>query len=98
MYRLSFLSAGCAAFLMLMNPGEEAYAEWAVQRLQFTACEQLSSLECRAATTIPRGLLKSTLKQYSYRQNFIFFSVYTTTFFEVNEHSIGVGGQFFRYL
>lgn len=84
-----------AAFLAITNPGEDAYANWVAQTMQSARCRNGTPSVCQVAGYIPEDVLKPTLKQYSYRQNFVFFSIYTTNLFGVHQRGIGIGGYFF---
>jgi hypothetical protein len=82
------------AVLGITNPGEEAYAEWAAQKIVATSCQQPQSPNCYALASVPRGALKMAVRQYSYRQNFMLFSYYTTDFAGQKERRLGVVGYF----
>ncbi|MBW4474910.1 MAG: DUF4359 domain-containing protein [Stenomitos rutilans HA7619-LM2] len=92
----SLLLAVIASLLVATNPGEDAYAEWLTQRIQVSSCQPPRSPTCYTTGVLPHALLKSMLKQYSYRRNFIFFSVYTTALLELQEHNVGIGGFFLQ--
>lgn len=93
--KLAILLTATAALLAITNPGEDAYTNWIAQRMQINSCRDRNSSVCQMVGYLPEDLLKPTLKQYSYRQNFIFFSVYTTNFFGIQKRGVGICGYFF---
>ena len=82
------------ALLVVTNPGEDAYAAWAVHRLQSEACQRPRSPACLAVTSMPQEVLIFTIKQYTHRQNCVLFSVYTTNFFSIQKQGFGLTGFF----
>ncbi|PSB17699.1 hypothetical protein C7B61_02080 [filamentous cyanobacterium CCP1] len=93
--KIALTIAAITAGLILTNPNEVSYANWIALHMQTHACQNQGSIACQTIEHLPKDMLKPTLEQYSYRQNFVLFSIYTTQFFGLQERSVGIGGHFF---
>jgi hypothetical protein len=92
---LTITTVGIVSLLMVFtNPSEDAYEEYVTNQIQDIVCQQQRTA-CLPVRTIPRGLIKPIVKGYSYRQNYVFFSLYNVNFGGLKHRSVGVGGHFF---
>jgi len=77
---------GLGAVMALTNPNEEAYSEYAADRLidymKENACtkERVPQQQCEDLIGSLRSQIQGTIANRSDRQNFILFSIYETDF------------------
>lgn len=97
--RLSLgILVGITLVLVVTNPTEQDYAEHVVWTMQDTVCQQESQPAlCPFMAALPPDLAQKMVKEYSQRRNFVFFSLYSTSFFGLKSHSIGIGKVFRAY-
>ncbi len=93
--------AGIALLIPVLNPGQQAYADHVISKLQDKDCRQeVITLEqrllCQTVNTLPRSMTKKIVLEYSSRQNFVFFSLYRTKLPGIENQSLGVAGLFFE--
>lgn len=90
-----------ASLMAATNPSKENYIEHTAWSLQETACKQeklplSAKAACAILSPLPPDMVGSIVDSYTRRQNFVFFSLYTTKFMGMETRSIGAGGHFFK--
>lgn len=86
--------------LALSNPSEEAYANYVIRSWRKQVCQQRSlptpeALACTTSTILPLKLSAEVVQNFSYRQNYVFFTIYDLSLGNTQRRIIGVAGQFF---
>jgi hypothetical protein len=93
------VAVGLLAALSVTNPSKQAYAKHLVWRFQTTVCQQKqrpisTQISCSAMLLLPPEAAADVIADYSQRRNFIFFSLYSTSFLGFQNYSIGAGHLF----
>lgn len=100
MVRLTLVAiVALGAFLAATNPDKKLYNEHVISKLQDTDCRQetlpaVSHASCHTLRTLPRTVTEPIVGGYSRRQDYLFFSLYTTEFFGLRDRSIGIANSF----
>ncbi len=89
-------------FFALTNPSEKGYQEYVVWKLKQTTCKQQSvsqeaQLACMSLSTLPYNVSAKLLSGYTRRENYLFFSIYTTEAFGLSDRSIGICGRYIKF-
>ena len=93
---------GIVTLMAFTNPSKATYAEYLTWTLQNHNCI-LEKLPNNALTTcvtlglLPDSVMQKVFEAYSYRKNYILFSVYTTDLAGLKHRSIGIAGQFIDF-
>ena len=90
-----------ASLMAATNPSKENYIEHTAWSLQETACKEenlplSAKAACGILSPMPPDMVGSIVDRYTRRQDFVFFSLYTTKFMGMETHSIGAAGHFFK--
>jgi hypothetical protein len=91
---------GISVLMAVTNPKQQDYTEHITALFQNTVCQQSElptpiQLLCRTSVVLPRNVTKQWVLQYSWRKDYIFFSLYRTNLWGLQHQSIGIGGCFF---
>ncbi|WP_026734224.1 DUF4359 domain-containing protein [Fischerella sp. PCC 9605] len=89
-------------FLALTNPSQKGYEEYVVWKLKQTTCKQKSlkpetQLSCAFLSNFPYNFSARALSGYIRRENYLFFSIYTTDAFGLRDRSVGISGHYFDW-
>lgn len=99
---------GLGVAMAVTNPSESAYNDYATAKLteylQENGCEKapLGQRQCRAALNSFQPHIEELVSENSYRQNFLFLSVYRTEFSfpllpSYNFETVGAFQSFYTY-
>ncbi|NJK49545.1 DUF4359 domain-containing protein [Candidatus Gracilibacteria bacterium] len=94
--------AGLAVIMGVTNPRQEAYNDYASQRLMTNAQEEMCKEfnYCRSGeppSFIKNTLIKPAISASTNQQNLGIFSIYTTELFGFKTKTLGVFGNFLTY-
>lgn len=86
---------GLGAVMAATNPEEAAFEEFAVQKLKTEGCKEIPSMlrdQCPGFVDTNKAELKKLIIRNSDRQNYFFFSIYSTN---LSARSVFPGVPFF---
>lgn len=87
--------AGLGTVMAILNPEEAAFEEFAVRKLKTDGCKEVPSIvreQCPGFVETNKAEVKKLITQNSDRQNYFFFSVYSTN---LSARSLFPGVPFF---
>jgi Domain of unknown function (DUF4359) len=99
MKTIFFSLALISAILTATNPQEEDYFAHLVRSLKESVCyteslQVLSDATCSFLKIVPRQMFNDAIADYTYRRNYVLFSIYTTEFGEIELRYVGICGHF----
>ena len=91
-----------AGLLAITNPGKAAYLEHLAWQIKDTTCKEKplplgAKAACLTLAPLPHTTAESILDGYSRRKNYLFFSVYSTDYWGLENQSVGIGRQFIDF-
>jgi hypothetical protein len=96
-WRMLFFAGLGLTLLALTNPSQQDYSRFVAWKLKETNCGQSSTLfeVSNVICPLPNNLAAQLISQYTYRDNYVFFSVYRTILLNKEVRSIGIARFFF---
>jgi len=90
-----------AGILAITNPNQEEYAKYLAWHLKENYCQDreistMTKVGCATIAPLPPSAMKSVIKSYTYHNNYLIFSVYSTDVWGMKSRAIGIGGNFWQ--